>query len=224
VYLAEDMRPWVMNADGTNLMPTVDPRIQAGNGRVSFSPDGQYIICNEQSTISGIVKQSADLQTPAQSFLPNGGSYPDWGSDNRIYFGRSPYGLFSVNPDGTDERPLVSGTSLQEVSVSPDGTKMVYADRSQAGHGLYISNTDGTNQQVLVPKGSFYDLRFPDWSPDGSKIVFEGTTTVSGDPNANFRRDLYMVNPDGSNVVNITANRVENGNGPTMPAWGVSPQ
>jgi hypothetical protein len=53
--------------------------------------------------------------------------------------------------------------------------------------------------------------------------VFEGTTNVSGDPTAKFRRDLYMVNPDGSNVVNITANKVENRNGPTMPAWGVSP-
>ena len=228
VYLAEDMRPWVMNADGTNLMPTVDPHIQAGNGRVSFSPDGQYIIFNEQSTIGGIVKQNVDLQTPAQSFLPYNGIYPDWGSDNRIYssiYGSGGTGgLYSDNPDGTDLSLLVSRIVLQEVNVSPDGTKMVYADRSQAGHGLYISNTDGTNQQVLVPKGSFYDLRFPDWSPDGSKIVFEGTTNVSGDPTAKFRRDLYMVNPDGSNVVNITANKVENRNGPTMPAWGVSPQ
>jgi Tol biopolymer transport system component len=72
---------------------------------------------------------------------------------------------------------------------SPDGSKIVYQAVRNNERGLYISNADGSNEQLLRAGGI---SEAPTWSPDGSKIAFE------------FGADIYTINTDGTNETNIT--------------------
>ena len=67
-------------------------------------------------------------------------------------------------------------------------------------------NADGTGQTMLTPDTSWN--RYPAWSPDGSKIVFESGR--DGSPGY-----IYVMNADGTGQTRLT-------NGPgedTLPAW-----
>jgi Ca2+-binding RTX toxin-like protein len=61
-------------------------------------------------------------------------------------------------------------------------------------------NADGSNAVML--SDGFFDI-FPGWSPDGTKIAFHSFR----DDRVEFRNaEVYVMNADGSNEVNITNN------------------
>jgi Tol biopolymer transport system component len=57
-------------------------------------------------------------------------------------------------------------------------------------------NQDGSDKQQITNMGVV--AIFPDFSPDGSKIVFCAGATV-------FGRDIYVVNSDGSDLTRLTS-------------------
>ncbi len=67
------------------------------------------------------------------------------------------------------------------------------ADRNT--YNIYVMNADGTDRLRLTDRG---DNWFPSFSPDGAQIAF-----VS---NRDGNRDIYLINPDGSNLVRLTTN------------------
>lgn len=78
---------------------------------------------------------------------------------------------------------------------SPDGSKITFLRLT----GMYIMNSDGTNQQELAT--GYISLN--SWSPSGSYIVFLGS------------RNLYRINSNGSSQINLTNNSVY----PYVPSW-----
>src|SRR5690349_1741689 len=100
-------------------------------------------------------------ETPAQATFP--------GADGRIVFdsGRNGNGnLYTMNPEGGDVTQLTFYTPEQgpagPQAVSPDGRQVVYG----FNNGLYLINTDGTDQRVLLRERSLADIE-PGFSPDG---------------------------------------------------------
>ena len=75
---------------------------------------------------------------------------------------------------------------------SPDGTRVA---TSNNGH-LVILGVDGTIQDTVTDNGHF--LFGPAWSPTGDWVVY--SSTRSGE----FRADLYVSHPDGSDPHQIT--------------------
>ena len=103
----------------------------------------------------------------------------------------------SNNP-ATDERP----------KLSPDGTKIVFqSDRDNPGSGIfeiYVMDVDGSN-----PTNISNDLASNDreafWSPDGTQIVFVSNTNALG-TNSDGDLELFMMDSDGNNLVQLTFN------------------
>jgi Tol biopolymer transport system component len=123
-------------------------------------------------------------------------------------------GLYVVRPDGTGLRQLTAVPIGPDRSVfhasprfSPDGHSLVYtvarSGKDVPGgyrgevKALYIGAVDGSNPRQITPWGINPDD--PDWSPDGKHIVFETIIDHLGHTNR-----LMMVDPDGSNLHDLT--------------------
>ncbi len=81
---------------------------------------------------------------------------------------------------------------------SPTGEWIAFVSTDSGGDEIYRVNPDGSVTQRLTFNTWEWD-KHPSWSPDGSRIVFYSNRD-SG------RRQLWMMNNDGSGQVNLSNN------------------
>lgn len=127
--------------------------------------------------------------------------------EGRIVFaGVGDHGLLSIHMHdlASGETVRVTDSILHENApvLSSDGSRIVFhgvpdGDVEFGNWDIYTVKVDGTNL-VRVTTNPEMDV-FPDWSPDGNKIVFERDR---GDGSG---RDLFAVNADGSNELQLTS-------------------
>jgi Tol biopolymer transport system component len=93
------------------------------------------------------------------------------------------------------------------LSLSVDGTKIAFVTASGQPSVDQIATigTDGSGMRVLATEGIVASM--PAWSPDGTLIAFEGSTSGTAS-------NIYVMNADGSNVRQLT----------TDPAYDQYPQ
>jgi WD40-like Beta Propeller Repeat len=76
--------------------------------------------------------------------------------------------LFRVGPDGGMRRQLTDPTvPVDDPSLSPDGTKIVYS----SGREVRVHDLVGETDTVVVPADAG-TKRLPTWSPDGRRIAY----------------------------------------------------
>ena len=115
-------------------------------------------------------------------------------------------GLFGMDADGSNQTRLTSGNDGRHV-WSPDACKIVFR---RGLTDIYVMDADGSNQTLVVrtggddPQGDFRSY----FSADGSRILFHARGMGSQ------YKDLFVVNVDGSDLVNLTNN--------TQPDYGPS--
>jgi Tol biopolymer transport system component len=130
-------------------------------------------------------------------------------SANVYVFSRGGRGPFSENIYLGDlttgaVRRIVSARSADIApTVSPDGTRIAYfgvprpkvldEDRPPPPERLHVASIDGSGDRAITP--SSVRSIDPDWSPDGTRLVY-AETRITGPRSADNR--LMIVNADGS--------------------------
>ena len=106
--------------------------------------------------------------------------------------------VFIANADGSNPHQVSTSSGVKYTpSWSPDGTKLLYSQAVSSQVHIFRSNIDGTNETEITSTGVYYD---PEYSPDGTKIIAKFDSTDD---------EIYIKNADGSNVVNLTNNSVD---------------
>jgi Tol biopolymer transport system component len=126
---------------------------------------------------------------------------------------------------GIDSKGLrqVTQTSIDVTRPrwSPDGSKLLFApsetNQAPSGRDVYVANSDGTGLTALTHESGKDSAGDPDWSPDGTMIVFnqfqDGTGYIA----------LSVMHADGSDPIVIWHPTSNTNDFPVNPAWGTAP-
>ncbi|MFA4875321.1 MAG: Ig-like domain-containing protein, partial [bacterium] len=111
---------------------------------------------------------------------------------------------------------------------SPDGSRIVYTSlvppaggaAANPGDNIWVMDADGNDQRTLTATvAADVENQRPDWSPDGTKIVFDSNRALDGTdaPNVNGTENIWVMNADGTGLTALTQNT--DGAHSAAPQW-----
>ena len=196
---------FVMNADGSDQRRLTQSR---EDHSPSWSPDGTKIAF--WGTFEGggceIFVMNAD---GSDQRAVGSGFGVAWSPDGlKLAVADSGYlGIYLINVDGSNRTQITQPPDVWsgdwDPAWSPDGSKITFTRGADCFFGdcdnqhLWVVNADGSNATQLTDVLA-YDSA---WSPDGTKIIFAKGQNCFNNYNC---VDLFVMNPDGSGLTNIT--------------------
>ena len=135
----------------------------------------------------------------------------------------SPYANFNiwtVNFDTGYGEPLTQSSAVEDAHSdsprwSPDNSKVIFASRippdggstANDGYNIWVMESDGSSQQALTTTSATGVTNLhPEWSPDGTKIVFDSNRALDGSDalNTNGKYNIWVVNSSGTGLTALT--------------------
>jgi Tol biopolymer transport system component len=232
---------WVMDMGGANqLNLTRSPGADDRNWHPHWSPDGSKIafFFFTGGTLEGnLYIMKADGTGAKQvTFASRAYKAFSWSPDSKeIAFTRPPrlvnggtiWDIVVVNVQTLAERNLTNQGAvpqLQQGSVdhpawSPDGSMIAFWAtlpdfNSQKTAQIWVINPNGGTKRQITTRPAYARVGYPVWSPDGRQIAFWSTNDTDGDT------DLFVMNPAGRGLTNITAGPWRYDTGPTWSPDG----
>lgn len=167
-----------------------------------FSPDGSKIAFSAFARIKDAEKPTWGVYTCD----PDGTNFqllcadakePEWNPQgDKISYQLLKEGerrLAVADADGSNAHPVQQrgGLLQNDWSWDPRGQQLAYETVSSEGFQIRITDTSGSKDRLLTDgEGGLYKDRTPEWSPDGSKILFERHNRVTP------TNELWVVDPE----------------------------
>jgi Tol biopolymer transport system component len=180
-----DSELYVMNSDGTGLT------------NVSNHPANDAVPCGGGDFSYAAFGEFA--------WSPDSGSLVFWSA-------RSPWGLYTVNADGSGLRYLTDPVRGSNPAWSPAGGSILFACPQSSDFDKYEApictiEPDGSNRRLLarVPMDTNVlnsyspELR---WSPDGTLLAFTAHPLPASTVSLNYQ--VFVMNADGTGLINIS--------------------
>jgi TolB protein len=212
---------YTIGVDGTGEINEKPPR--GLRDEAEWSPNGEWIVYSTLNNFWGtadtsdiyLIRSDGSNRKRLTSHRMGGSFNPAWSTDG------TKIAYFAYDKDGNNDgiyvmnvacllhgekcvpipRFLVGG---RNPDWSPDGKFIVYEPFSPE-NGFGIIKTDGTDKPTVLPLPEVRICFHPRWSPDGTRIAMSCYQEASD----NF--NIFVVNPDGSNVLALTDG--------SMPSW-----
>jgi Ca2+-binding RTX toxin-like protein len=162
-----------------------------------WSPHGTQIVFTAnrgQGDVVGVVGSAGGPEHLVPG-IPVGVRSPDW---TYVAYRRNSRTLVVSRVDGTNEH--VVGETFGDADWAPDSTRLTFGG-TDGSIRVVRANGSGAKTIASPPAGS------PDWSPDGRRIAYTRGTA---------KPDVHIVNPDGSDDVNLTP---ASARGNVHPVW-----
>jgi Tol biopolymer transport system component len=106
--------------------------------------------------------------------------------------------IYVMDVDGSNVTRLTNNPAVDRFPAwSPDGSTIAFSSNRDGSLEIYLMDADGSNVRRITHHEA--DDVEPVWLADGSKIVFCSTRFV---PEGNA--DIWIMNPDGTGLVNLT--------------------
>jgi Tol biopolymer transport system component len=146
--------------------------------QAEWSPDGQKIAFETHDNHSGahLSVIASDGQSPAVRLAS--------------------YAGYKTSKGTTKVKKALATPNAFRPSWSPDSTRLAYMIPNS---GLYVTEVSGENIPTRIeriPLDQEGDIEEPTWSPDSTRIAYLVTLP--------WKSDLFVVNVDGSNRMNLT--------------------
>ena len=135
-------------------------------------------------------------------------SFPAWSPDGtKIAFtsnrrNGSTYEIYIMGADGKRPVRLTKNNQLvpaydESPSWSPDGRKIAFASNREGNSEIYVMHVKG--KKIVRLTVTVATEETPVWSPDGMKIAFASGIVFA-------QSDIFVMNANGANPVNLTQN------------------
>ena len=185
---------FTMNVDGTDKK-----LVSTGYGRTTcafFLPDGKSFV---YASTHMVARECPPVPDKSEGYV-----WPIYDS----------YDIYKANADGSKPMRITKTPGYDaEATVSGDG-RIVFTSTRDGDMDIYSMNDDGTDVKRLTnlpgPDGGAF------FSADGTKIVFRGRHYTGGEEQDKYFAllkkalwkptglDVYVMNRDGSNLVQVT--------------------
>jgi len=198
---------WAIDADGTNMRLLLRGR----GDSPELSPDGTWLVYEEGGQIykvpfvDGVVDTTniVQLTTEGRNFFPAWSPDGEWIAYERsVCEGDSTCGVWIISSNGEEKR-FIDDYGMYP-AWRPFGKEILYVRRAVTtsgqvlGDSLWVFNVENNEKMFLTfLRGENYDNRYPQYSPDGTKITFSSQKERCSP-------HIWIMDADGSNLKQLT--------------------
>ncbi len=216
---------YLADVDGSNAVAITSA--DAPHLSPAFSPDGRFVTFTsfEDGNPDLFIYEIATGKKRKLSGRKGLNSGSNWSPNGHVVaFTGSVEGdadIYYTHPDGSKAKPLIKGVGLDvDPTFSPDGKWLAFVSGRFGNPHIFRAELkwDGASElKVVSDKRLTYAGWWnatPAWSPESDKIAFAGYDRDID------RFDIFMMNPDGTNMERMTIRQGDN----EHPSWSPNGQ
>jgi Tol biopolymer transport system component len=175
----------------------------------NWSPCGKKIsYVSDEAGYNDIYIIDADGSNKKQLVNNGGNNYnPIWSKDGEriLYISDEEeiLNIYSITTDGTDKQKLTDDDYFaQDICLSPDGSQVVYVAYEMVSTVLEVFLLQLPTLEIEIMTETMCYTTMPLWALGGTRIIFN---SIMDD-----YLDIYIIDPDGSNMEKLTDNNKDN--------------